>query len=226
MRRGEAKSRSGSRAGAANGDPEAPGQAIRAFIACEISEEARSALAATQQSLAALNGPVHWAAPESMHITLKFLGNITEHRRRRIQDKLAPEVLEIQPFAFDLSRLGVFPNARRARVLWVGPVSGVAELVACQRRIDDVAASCGFAREERPFHPHVTIGRVRYPLDEQCLTAALNAGVIPPVAPIRVSGITLFRSHLSPAGSRYERLFVAPMATVAEVSPTEKGERQ
>ena len=187
---------------------------LRAFIAVEIPHEIRQAI--HEQATVALKrtiGPlVRWVPPENLHLTLKFLGDISPASVDMLTQMLRAEADAARPFEMHVGGLGSFPSLRRARVLYIGIQAG-AGLDALNRGIESACARLGYEAEERPFSPHLTLGRVRQevsPADGQKIRAALEGLRIDSLGTARVDSAHLFKSDLKPSGSVYTQLFSAP----------------
>lgn len=150
---------------------------------------------------------VRWARPEGIHVTLHFFGEVPEGERARVEAALAAGAAAA-PGAFDvtLEGLGAFPSPAHARVVWVGATGAGAErLVRLQAAVAAAVAAAGFPVESRPFHPHLTLGRVegRPPAG---LARAVEAGARRRLGEFRVEAVTLFRSDIARGGARYTPL--------------------
>jgi 2'-5' RNA ligase len=182
---------------------EAP-ERIRLFLGVEISLAAVRELTAVAESLRrrarATGLQVRWVAPESYHVTLKFLGWTRPEAVVAIADALAGPIAEVGELTITGRGLGAFPRADRARVLWGGiddPAGGLTRLAEiAEAQLETV----GFAREPRDFHAHVTLGRIRQPGDVQEL---LGGGSEKMFRESRVTAVTLFESVLKSSGSEY-----------------------
>lgn len=115
-------------------------------------------------------------APDNLHVTLKFLGQIEPVLVQRVGSLLAEVASQHSAFELEVRGLGAFPTPRRARVIWAGLAAGAAELGRLAARVDAGLAELGFAPEARPFAAHVTLARVREPQRDAGLAAALEAG--------------------------------------------------
>jgi 2'-5' RNA ligase len=155
---------------------------------------------------------VSWVAAENFHVTLKFLGGIDESRVPPVIAALDVAVRRHARFAIEVAGLGAFPSPARARVLWAGIVAGDGPLGALAATVDTALTPLGFPREERPFSPHVTLGRVREPRREPALAEALTANKGPRFGRVAVDEVTLMRSDLSPRGARYTPLAGLPLS--------------
>lgn len=153
--------------------------------------------------------PVKWVDPESVHLTLKFLGNIDTGLTGRITAALEEACRGIRPFSLEISRLGVFPNARRVRVVWVGLTGETEKLGQLQKRLDDGLAPLGFKAELRPFTPHLTLARVREqagPDERQALGQLVAGTAVEGGGSVNVNTIHLMRSQLTRSGPIYTQI--------------------
>jgi 2'-5' RNA ligase len=136
-------------------------QEIRTFVAVELPETIKKELVRIQHDL---RNPkqsfMKWVDPKGMHLTLKFLGNVKVNLTGPITEALQESCREQRPFSLEIKGLGVFPDHKRPRVLWIGITTGQDFLTGLQKSIDDKLSSLGFIREKRPFSPHITLARV------------------------------------------------------------------
>jgi 2'-5' RNA ligase len=183
---------------------------MRTFIAIEIPAEIKTALSGLQTELRRAGAEVSWTKPESIHLTLKFLGEIEERLVGEIERACVDVAAEFQPFTLDLNGAGVFPNARQPRVLWAGLSGEIGKAVEIQRRLDERLAAIGFEREEKPFRPHLTIGRVKSNRKTRELLALTRSYQLPKLS-FDVKEIVVMKSELHPAGARYTSLARAGM---------------
>jgi 2'-5' RNA ligase len=189
---------------------------MRLFIAVDLSEEAREAMAAEQKRIAAaLGGPKpsrhpKWVRPEHAHLTLVFLGNVDAARVTSVVEAVGGDV-DLAPFDMVLEGAGAFPPRGAPRVLWIGTTTGAAELTALQRLLSSRVAGLGVELEARPFHPHLTLGRWREsrPSDRDRALAAARSGAL---AQVHVRYATLYESRLSSSGAAYIALARANLA--------------
>ena len=188
---------------------------LRAFIAIEIPDEIQEAIFQKTAKIR-LNldrSIVRWVPTQNVHLTLKFLGDISPANLEILMQMLKPEVGQHQPFTIDIGGLGSFPNPRRARVIWIG-IQAPAGLDSLQRSIDTAAARLGYAIEARSFSPHLTIGRVNRHIsstEQQQIRIALEETQVGSLGAARVEAVTLFRSDLQPNGAVYTPLFTTPL---------------
>jgi len=183
---------------------------VRSFIAIELPDELRLGLAQLQARLkTGKQLPVKWLYPYSIHLTLKFLGNIAIDKISEITKAMEAAVQGMSPFHLEVSGLGTFPNLRRVQVVWVGVSGEVAQLSQLQQRIESNLAPLGFAPESRPFTPHLTLARLREraSLDERQSFGQLIASTkFEAVYGFSVDSINLMRSQLTREGAIYTRL--------------------
>jgi 2'-5' RNA ligase len=149
---------------------------------------------------------VAWVAPDNLHLTLKFLGAVPEARIDSVAGALTAAIREASSFEARIRGLGAFPSAGRPRVVWAGVTDGALHMTEVARRIDVALAALGFARDDRPFSPHVTLGRVRRPGRIPTLTDALERAATREFGCIQVLSAFLMRSDLGPRGARYTEL--------------------
>ena len=182
---------------------------LRLFVAVELPDEVREALAALQADLRrrGLDG-LRWVRPEGIHLTLKFLGETPSHKLPAIQAALAESVKGVPPHRLSLGAPGTFGSSRRPQVLWVDLVGDLTPLGRLQHQVEGALAAISFPREKRQFAPHLTLARVR-PQSARALAPRLAeavAAVQPPSGTIEVQELSLMHSRLQPGGAVYERL--------------------
>lgn len=182
---------------------------IRAFIAIELPEEVKAQLRKLQEKLkVGKEEAVKWAEPEGIHLTLKFLGNITREKIEELSRTISPVVREVRPFTLQPEGLGAFPNLRTPRVVWVGVSGDLEVLLALQEQLEQALSKLGFKRE-KGFSPHLTLGRVREKAPHrirELLGREIGELEVPEMAHFRVTNISLMRSTLTPSGALYTRL--------------------
>lgn len=192
---------------------------LRLFVAVTLPPEARDALAEVIGRLRAANlRGVRTVAPEGVHITLKFLGNVDATRVSELSEALTGAAHGAMPFRLALRGLGAFPDDRAPRVLWAGADGDTDALGALARRVDDACARLGFSRERRAFSPHLTIARLRESAngaDRRRAADALAAIGLDDSGGFEVSAFHLIKSTLTPSGARYETLHSVPIGQKA-----------
>ena len=173
---------------------------MRTFLAIETSEKARRVIQNFIQQQAPKGLPIKWVGFDKMHITLKFLGEIDDKKKTDIMPVIETICRKHAAFDVEMAGVGCFPNPRNARVLWVGVKQGGKELCAIAAELEQELAPFGF-REEKRFHPHLTIGRVK----KRCSVEDIIARAVS-TEPYKVSSVVLFRSTLRPDGPIYDEL--------------------
>jgi RNA 2',3'-cyclic 3'-phosphodiesterase len=185
-------------------------QQIRSFIAIELPEEVRTGLHRLQTELTLPQYTfVKCVAPESIHITLKFLGNISPQKVAEITRVMEQASQGVSPFQLQITDVGAFPNMRQPRVLWVGIKGELDKLAAWQKRIDDGLVPLGFVKEARPFTPHLTLARLREncsPGDRRDLGELVMKTHVEVDYKVAVNSLSLMKSQLLPGGAVYSRL--------------------
>ncbi|MDD5633790.1 MAG: RNA 2',3'-cyclic phosphodiesterase [Candidatus Omnitrophica bacterium] len=181
---------------------------IRSFIAIEMSDEARREFSKVISKLKDSGADVKWIDPDSLHLTLKFLGNIEETRVPDISKSILQITSNLDPFEMRLDGLGAFPNWTRPRVVWLGISEGGSLAKNIAEQIERTMESYGFEREKRSFSPHITLGRVRSGKNVDKLKKIADSIKVDPCL-IEVKEIILFRSQLTPHGAIYSPLSVS-----------------
>ena len=181
---------------------------MRAFIAINLSPEIKKELAGLQEDLARSLADVKWVETENIHLTLKFLGEVTEEYIEKVKTTLDAAVSGSKPFEISLSGLGAFPGLDNPRVVWMGLEKGAREIEVIAKKIEDEFEKLGFAKEERPFTAHLTIGRVRGSKNKDLLKSAIETRNAKHRTDNHqlVSSITLYQSTLTSSGPIYTSL--------------------
>jgi 2'-5' RNA ligase len=177
---------------------------MRAFIAIDLPLEILNELARCQTSFRGLCPDARWTRPEGIHLTLKFLGEVTDAQAGQITQALA-SLEAFQNFSVEIKSFGFFPDARRPRVFWAG-VAAPPDLAQFARRVDDAMEKVGFPREQRAFSPHLTLARFREPRPQPALREEVEkqAGLL--LGRFEVSEFFLYESKLTPQGAEYRKV--------------------
>jgi 2'-5' RNA ligase len=186
---------------------------IRTFIAIDLSEEIYRRLDEVAHNLQErLSGvPIRWVPVRNIHVTLKFLGDVSNKNLEVLKKLLESEAHGHSPFEISVGDLGAFPSERRPRVLWAG-VEAPQELTALQHGIEAETARLGYAPEDRPFSPHLTLGRVGRNANSQDLRRVgevLKTYKVGFLGATRIGAVHLYRSDLQPGGAVYSQLYSA-----------------
>ena len=183
---------------------------IRSFIAIELPSEIKAELTSLEERLISGQHPfVKWVAPEGIHLTLKFLGNVAQTTLPQIIEAVARIAQPISPFHLQIGGLGAFPNLQRPQVIWVGVGGEVEKLAALQRGVDAALAPLGFHPESRPFSPHLTLGRLRErasPRERQNFGQWVSSTKFETSLSFEVEALSLMKSQLTPSGAIYSQL--------------------
>jgi RNA 2',3'-cyclic 3'-phosphodiesterase len=174
---------------------------MRVFIALDIPEEIRARLIKYMERARALAPQARWARVEGLHVTLKFIGETSEQRIEEVKASLAS--VKAAPLVVRFERVGFFPNAKAARVFWAG-VDGGEELPRLAAAIDLTIEKVGFAREQKIYHPHLTLARTSVrPLRELLPLLEDNP---PQFGTMTAREFFLYRSQPQKGGSKYTKL--------------------
>jgi len=189
---------------------------IRTFVAIELSEGIKGELARVQEMLKEKIATPHlrWMDPASVHLTLKFLGNVPLDRIEEITAALKGACAEVSPFIMEVSGLGCFPSTNNPRVVWVGVQEETGRLKRLQERLEESLSDLGFKPEKRPFRPHLTLGRVRKQAHvgaRRIIGGIVSATSVDELGRMEVDEISLMKSELLPSGARYSRLEAIPL---------------
>jgi 2'-5' RNA ligase len=177
---------------------------IRSFIAIDIPDDVKKKIAEVQSELRESPADVKWVKLGSIHLTLKFLGNIEEGQIKEIGEKMRESARTISPFSIDVTRMGVFPNIRNPRVIWIGLEETGGRLSALQKGIEENLQLLGFEKEQRDFSPHLTIGRVKSSKGKSRLIEILERKKDESFhQSISVREVRLMKSDLKPTGPVY-----------------------
>jgi RNA 2',3'-cyclic 3'-phosphodiesterase len=189
---------------------------LRAFIALEIPAKIQKEIhQATSKIRSEIGSLIRWVPAENLHLTLKFLGDISPAHVEFLTQMLRAEADSHRCFDMHFTGLGSFPNLKRPRVIYIG-IQAPAELNALQHAVESGADKLGYRSEERGFSPHLTLGRVKHASqmaasDQQKIQHALEQTKIDSLGTARVDYIHLYKSDLKPTGSVYAKLFSAPL---------------
>jgi 2'-5' RNA ligase len=174
---------------------------IRTFLAIELPNDIRAALGQVNRELAAQmpGRAVRWVAPDRMHLTVRFLGDTATSKLPAISGGLDQVTSKLNSFVLRLDKLGCFPNRKRPRVIWVGLHGDTTSLRSLHKGIESLLAPIGWEPENRPFRPHLTLGRVR---DSRKLRGIEWQATVPK-SQFAVTAVHLIESQLLPTGPIY-----------------------
>ena len=179
---------------------------IRSFLAIELPKPILKKIEEVQGDLRSTHADVRWVSPEKIHLTLKFFGNIEESRIDSIFKSIEEPVRNILPFTIRVQGMGAFPQLKNPRVIWVGLVNGSEILTSLQIQIETQLEKVGFQPEDRPFHPHLTLGRMKSSRGKEELAGRMEKHKEEEFGDLRVERVVLFKSELRPSGPIYTPL--------------------
>ena len=186
------------------------GPHLRLFVACELPDEDREALAAVQHLLQEQGAEgLRWARPEGIHLTLKFLGQVPARRLEAIERALTRALREPFSLSVRLARLGSFGGSTGLRVVWLGLEGEIEALSGLAARVEAALEPLGFPRERRPFAAHLTLARAKdsaSPQDRRRLFDLVRSLELPPLPSATLEAVSLMQSTLEPGGARYQCL--------------------
>jgi len=181
---------------------------LRLFVAICLPPDILSVLVQCQKQLSKAGVNARWVKPQSIHLTLKFIGPTPAGRIPFIKAAMALSTARTPPFNIELHGVGVFPDLRRARVIWAGIRGQVDMLRALQTHLDSQLVEAGLVSDAKPFRPHLTLGRLIKPPAVPTLTAAIRqTGAIQSSTACTVDAIQLMQSELRRHGAVYTTLF-------------------
>lgn len=197
---------------------------IRAFLAVQLTDRLKENLGVIQSDLKRRmlhdlppNASLTWVRPASLHVTVKFLGDIDEALVHRLQETISDTLSGHSPLHIPLERLGVFPRLQQPRVLWIGPAGQwegsdeAVRLAALHRSIEKCCTSLNLAPDTRPLSAHLTLARIKAGHHAVGQALARSGAMDRPLAldGLTIDGIALMRSELKPTGSVYTCLWEA-----------------
>ena len=179
---------------------------VRTFIAIKLTPEIISNISRVQEELKRTSAQVKWVKPENIHLTLKFLGHVTPEELEKVKITTKETLGPFAPFEMGVASLGAFPKIKYPRVIWVGIDGGREELKRIAFSIEENLSKIGFAKEKRPFSPHLTLGRVKSSKGRERLIEAFTKLKASNLGNMRVTQISVMKSELKPQGPIYTSL--------------------
>jgi 2'-5' RNA ligase len=189
---------------------------LRTFVAIELDAALLKALRQVQDELkrAPVARQARWVAPAGIHLTLKFLGDVSSDRVAEITQAIERGCHSFAPFRLSLSGAGFFPNAHRLRVVWVGVDGDVEVLLQLQHAVESELNALGFPPEGRGFQPHLTLARMRdyaHPAEREEMAKRVSAVQVDTGSDMWARQVHLIRSELRPTGAVYTSLAAVPL---------------
>ncbi len=176
---------------------------IRSFLAIEVPAAILKKIEKLQEDLKSSDTDVRWVSSDKIHLTLKFFGNIEDSQIDPIINSITEPVQTKQPFQVRVRGTGAFPNPKNPRVIWVGLTEGKEVLIRFQKELEASFERIGFQTEDRSFHPHLTLGRVKSGRGKGSLAAKIENYREEEFGEFRVERVILFKSDLKPSGPVY-----------------------
>ncbi|MCK4546096.1 MAG: RNA 2',3'-cyclic phosphodiesterase [Candidatus Eisenbacteria sp.] len=178
-------------------------EAIRTFVALRLPSWVQKTVAEVQNRIHVPGIRVRWVEPENFHLSLRFLGDMPVDRLESVYGAVEKGCAGVRAFEVSLEGIGAFPNLRRPRVIWVGLERGREEVARLAASIEDCLEEVGFAREERPFKAHATLGRVKDFSPAVRMLGERAAAQHLEIDGIRVTRIEVMKSQLTRQGPIY-----------------------
>ena len=176
---------------------------MRLFISIEVPEAVKKELAVVQGRLRGAGVDASWTRAEGMHLTLKFLGEVSEQQVPGIMSNLRKAAEGTGPLGFSVSGVGTFPNPIKARVVWIGLGGDIEKLTRLQVAVEKAMVLLGTAREERKFTPHLTLGRIKFIRSRDRWTKTLAEVKDISLTGFEATSVSLIKSELKPSGAVY-----------------------
>ena len=178
---------------------------IRTFIAIELPVEVKQAARQIQNRLRESIEGIRWVKHENIHLSVKFLGNVEENRINDIAAAVKNAVKDISVMILKTGHLGIFPNEKRPRILWLGIEGDVREFIRMSKNCESELAKLGYEKDAREIKPHITVGRIRSSKKQKGLVTILKDIPIESIE-FRADALKLMRSELNPNGAVYTNL--------------------
>ncbi|HSO19423.1 MAG TPA: RNA 2',3'-cyclic phosphodiesterase [Desulfosarcina sp.] len=186
-------------------------ETLRAFIAVPIPDRLSAFLQEAQARLRTKRSTVRWVPVRNIHLTLKFLGDIDPSQVPEISGRMDAAAATLPPFELNAGGVGVFPNLRQARVVWIGLAGDIERLRQLRAALESGLAACGFDMDTRPYRAHLTIGRTRQRMPAAQAADLLASPEDPVSDSFRVDRVILYRSILKPSGAEYRQLHASSL---------------
>ena len=185
---------------------------IRAFIAIPMPPRVRQRAVSIRERFSHCGAVISWVHEENVHLTIRFLGNVPEEKIESVQEGIRRAVAGTGPFRMEVEEIGVFPNIKYPRILWMGVREPTQTLIALENRISSEMEVLGFPREEKVFSPHITLGRIKSLQGKNRFIQALHS----PLQTLEgekmtVEEVVLFRSELKRSGAMHTVLASIPL---------------
>ena len=179
---------------------------MRVFIAIELESSIKENIARIQTRLKVTQDKIKWVEPSSVHLTLKFLGEIEEEKLEKVHQITRELGERVSPFKIRVKGIGVFPGFSSPRVIWIGARDTSSELEKVAVWLEEALVREGFVREKRKWKAHLTLGRVKSLKERERLRELVQEEIETEAGRMEVRDITIMRSQLTPRGPIYTSL--------------------
>ena len=180
---------------------------FRAFLALTLDQELRDIIHTFQTKLKTCDGHLKWIEPHNTHITLKFLGDISDQQASHIEQILKEHFNDVPKITTHLDQIGTFPSHKSPRILWLGLNDEQKKIKKLAEHIDSHLAKLGFKNEQRSFKAHITLGRFKSLKNIAKIIDGINDLTIPNDSQIVLDEMVLFKSTLTNKGPIYESIY-------------------
>jgi RNA 2',3'-cyclic 3'-phosphodiesterase len=195
---------------------------LRVFLGVELSQDIFQKVAQLQHQLQGILPRINWIHPESIHLTLKFLGYIGEEMVETLLITIEPLLKSQSSMSVQIQGVGVFPQIRRPRILWIGCTGDVSSLVNLVSQIESSLELLGWSPESKPFHPHLTLARIKHD-NSKVGRALIHSGILEQphnLGTLHIRRIALIRSDLGVSGAKYTPLWTVSLNEIISDSST------
>lgn len=179
---------------------------MRLFIAIELPETIKQAIAEVQTRLKADGASANWTRSEGIHLTLKFLGEVEAAKVPEIVRALVAAAKGTGPLKLSVAGAGAFPNSKAPRVLWLGVTGDIERLSTLQEAVEAAMAGQGFEREARKFSPHLTLARIKFPKPRDNWQQRIEGVRDVELGSFEAAQVSLMQSELRREGAVYTEL--------------------
>lgn len=186
-------------------------QFMRIFIGIKLDDRVHEEIESFLKPFKKISSPLRWVKPANVHLTLKFIGEVSEEKYSQIDRRLSEVEFNTDPFALQLSGCGKFGKDDSLNIFWVG-IAPSAPLTEIFNKIETALAKIGIEKEKRPFTPHLTVGRNKKTFNFKSFSGLIEENSHRPVSQLTVSHVQVFKSQLRPEGPIYSILKEIPLA--------------
>lgn len=179
---------------------------MRVFIAIEIPEAIKKEMSRFQNKMMNTVNKIKWVNHDSMHVTLRFLGEIKEEKLNEVFESVEKITIERNPFSIKIKGAGAFPDKGNPRVIWMGIKEGFVELAQMAKDLEKKLSEQDFPQEGKKWMPHITLGRVKQLKDKEIIKKLITEEKNRLGGKAKVEEVTVMRSHLTPRGAIYSSL--------------------